>query len=726
MQPDSIPVLWGSSRVSRNKTIFSALNKEIVVEAPGLVMRQIIDLCDGSRNIAEVIAEASKEWDEEAVIGLLKDLYRERAIVNGKNLIEGFWSTVTNPMLFPVNANAEMIASLVAQGVERHRSEIFGEKYRPSLGDLTSLIAHRKSTRIFSGEKVSFQALIDMLWSAYAECKTEDGRSHRTVPSPGALYPLMIHVCLFKQIGNIEPGIYKVCYDQFGSVGFEFVSADNLKFLRALIDPINIQRGAHGVIVVSGNFSLSNQKYGNRSLLYVTIEAGHVAQNVLLTATQHDVSTLEIGGFTDALLANSIGLAEDYHPLTLIAFGKEGKESLPNNIPLPEIDWATPLAKNYESGVAFASVRLSPERSWSYGRDPSPEVALKKAMSEAKEWTSCGCVPDLIHARPGELDGAIDPREIIQFHQGQYRIKGFPFTPFSESVRYGWTKGYDLEGEEFFILADHVYFPYFSDTPYYCYSNSSGCAAHPNKQTAIQTATLELVERDAFMNTYLCRLDMPIVSPDTFPDNLRKRVQKLRAVGFDVWFVDHSLDLAPVVFAFVQSKDLSFTACSSCSSFDAEYAAEHAFTEVEAVALHSLQSGPSKKISPSEVAWPEDHGRLYTQRSHFRRADFLVGSQRTISFQKIGNDVAKSWEALIDRFRKNGWQHLLVPLTLSENYGGNDNLHIVRAIVPGMTQLTFGYRQEPAGMKRIYEVSERFGRARMSYGELTKFPHPFE
>jgi hypothetical protein len=69
---------------------------------------------------------------------------------------------------------------------------------------------------------------------------------------------------------------------------------------------------------------------------------------------------------------------------------------------------------------------------------------------------------------------------------------------------------------------------------------------------------------------------------------------------------------------------------------------------------------------------------------------------------------------------------ITISMQLSEEYGGNDGLHIVRAIVPGLTPMTFGYRQEPAGMERVYKIAEKVGGKKLSYGELTKFPHPFE
>lgn len=687
----------------------------------------ISSLCDGSKYLEEIVDFLAKYWDRESIEGLLEILLQKQVIVDGKTLEEEFWTLITNPMRFPNNISDERVAKLVDKATQRHRKESAEKTYQPSESNLAKLMSHRKSVRTFSGELVDFQTVIDILWSAYGECLTKDGKYHRSVPSAGALYPLMIHVGLFAKTGELESGAYRVVYGQNGSVGFNLVSTDILSFARSFLSPADIQKGIHGVIIISGSFTISNQKYGNRSMLYVPIEAGNSAQNILLEATRQNVATLEIGGFVDELLAKSIKLPEGYHPLTLVAFGKEKECPDFETESFIEVDWAIPMAQGFNPSFAIASARLSETIGWSHGRDKSPKLALTKAISETKEWTSCGCVPELTYARFSELGNAVDPREIIQFHPNQYRLKGFPFRPFDESLRYGWTKGYELMGEEFYICADQVYFPYFPDTPCFCYSNSSGCAAHPDLQISIETGTLELIERDAFINSYFCKLDMPYVDTDTLPDSLQERIRELLNAGFKVWIIDHSLDLAPVVFVFSQNKDIHYSTCASCSSFDTEYAVSHALMEVEASVLHRLQHGAPDEIKPTEVIWPNDHGKLYGQKQFFQKADSLVESSKRISFQEIGGFSALTWPELLNRFENKGWKHLVVPLELSDDYGGNGDLHIVRVIVPGIVQMTFGYRQEPAGMKRLYDISERFGNGRrLSYGQLTKFPHPFE
>lgn len=726
MNARGIPILWAAARISSHQTTFSTLSTEVVVEAPQAVIVELLNACNGVRRLDEVIDTLSQNWDRETIEHLFDELIQKQVLVDGNALVNIFWENVTNPMRFPSHVSDEQVAQLVAQATERHRAEVLDKAYKPSQSTLSAIVGRRKSVRSFSGEIVDFQSVIDLLWSAYGECQRADGSSHRSVPSAGALYPLMVHVALFLPTGELLPGVYRVQFDQAGSVGFKLVSTDMFRFARSFLNPAGIQRGTHGVIVISGSFSVSNRKYGNRSILYVPLEAGHSAQNVLLEATRQGVATLEIGGFVDALIRESLDLPDEYHPLTLVAFGKEGVTCVGEKPSSLQVDWAIPMAHNYSPGFAIASTRLTAKRSWSHGRDPSPEFALKKAISEAKEWASCGCIPELTCATYRELDSAIDPRDVIRFHASQYRIKRFPFEQFDEQMKYKWTKGTDLAGKTFYVLADHVYFPYFPDTPYYCYANSSGCAAHPSEQIAVETATLELIERDAFMSAYFCRLDMPIVTENTLPSTIQIRIQDLKDAGFRVWVVDHSLDLAPVVSVIAQSTELHFTTCASCASFNVEESVSHALMEVEASVLYRLQSGIPEKIRPTEVVWPNDHGRLYGQKRYYRHADFLVGGTKTRSFTEIGAGTSKTWEDLLSCFERKNWKHIVVPLNLSDDLGGNGDLSIVRVLVPGTVQMTFGYRQEPAGMRRLYNVAERFGRGKLSYDSLTKFPHPFE
>lgn len=715
------PFLAARFVVIGSKTTFHINNKILTVEAPRKLMEHLVTLCNGRKSVDQIIEILRANWDEGCLRGLIKNLRNKGGLVDASKANEIVWKLVENPIGFPLFLSEKDKMRLVEKAKNRQRKGTCGEEYRSSPTLYGNLLKNRRSIRAFAGE-VPFQNIINMLWSAYGEI----GDGHRTVPSAGALYPLQIHVALLRQTEQLVPAVYRVHLGSTDSVGFDLVSMDLNRFMRSFIDPMMME-GAHGVVVISGSFQATAEKYGSRNILFVTLEAGHAAQNINIAAVEHDIATVEIGGFKEKLLAETINLPKQYRPLTTIIFGlkDESVKTSSSNTKI-EVQWQIPSGQ-YHPPFAIASARLSEKQSWSHGRNVSPRLAYIKAVAEAKEWTACGSVPNnLVQATFADLETAIDPRNIIRFHPAQYRLKGFPFKPFDETAEYAWTEGCDeVTGVKIHILADHIYFPYFPKTPYYCYANSSGVAAHPDRQKAVETSVLELVERDSFMIAYLTRLRFPTVQEQTLPESIRKRMRELRKNGFRVWVKDHTFDLAPVICVIAQSEELTYTPCASCASFDIEHALDHALMEVEALILARFQNGPAKFIKPHEVIWPLDHGNLYGQKRYFRQADFLIHSHRKVAFKEVGKESARSWHELLDRFSAKKWNLFTVPLYLSKEYGGNDELHIIRSIIPGMVPMTFGFKQEPAGMERIYTIARKFGNKNLSYWDLTKFPHPF-
>lgn len=717
-----LPLIAARLIVLGKKTTFHVGNNELVVDAPRKLIEQLIAICNGKMTISNVIDTLKNEWDEESLRGLIKGFRSQGVLIDGSTANEIAWELVENPVGFPPFLSEEDKGRLVEKAKCRQREGVCHETHSISLTSYGELLKKRHSIRSFSG-KIPFQGIINMLWSTYGEI--DGGR--RTVPSAGALYPLKLHVALLQETGKLIPGIYRVHFGCPESVGFELVSKDLNRFAQSFLNPMMLE-GAQGVIVISGSFSVTAEKYGSRSMLFVLLEAGHAAQNINIAAMEQDIATVEIGGFKEKLLAEAAHLPKRYRPLITTIFGQEGSAPQSNSLAKKiEVQWQAPTNNRYRPPFAIASARVSEKRSWSHGRDVAPRLAYVKAIAEAREWTACGCIPgNLVRSTFADLETAVDPRSIIRFHPAQYRLKDFPFKPFDETAEYAWTEGCDeVMGSRVHALADHVYFPYFPQMPYYCYANSSGVAAHPDRQKAVETSTLELVERDSFMIAYLTRLKFPTVREHTLPESIRNRIRELRKVGFRVWIKDHSLDLAPVACVIAQSEELTYTPCASCSSFDIEHAVNHALMEVEALILARFQNGPVEPIKPEAVMWPLDHGKLYGQKRYFHGAEFLIRGRENVMLQKAGRDTARSWPELLDRIAKKEWRLLTIPLFLSDEYGGNGGLHIIRSIIPGMVPMTFGFRQEPAEMERIYAVAKEFGSRELSYRELTKFPHPF-
>jgi SagB-type dehydrogenase family enzyme len=140
-------------------------------------------------------------------------------------------------------------------------------------------------------------------------------RKNRTAPSAGALYPLGVYAAT-----SHMRGLYR-----FVPVthSLEVISECNAF---AAIAGANVQQHtllrASAVIVITGIFHWTCLRYGLRGYRYVLLEAGHVAQNVLLSAAALGLAAIPIGSFADSEIDRLIGLdGEDESALLLIAIG---------------------------------------------------------------------------------------------------------------------------------------------------------------------------------------------------------------------------------------------------------------------------------------------------------------------------------------------------------------------------------------------------------------------
>ncbi len=732
MNSKILPLFAATGLIEGNKGTFRTIEKKVTIEAPAKLLRQLYKLCDGKNSLGEIISSLESAWERNSLVGLLEKLIMEKVLIDCRDLQNSTWRAVQNPQPFPQLVTDEEVSLLIEEAQLYHKTGVGRCEHSATMNSFSNLLLKRRSVRAFDREPIDIQALINILWCAYGQVDTtfdeSETKFRRTVPSAGALYPLNVHVAIFYDMDTVSKGIYRVIYGKDQTIGLDLVSTDPLRLVRSFINPLMME-SASGAVIVSGSIEKSGLKYGNRALLYVPLEAGHVAQNISLAAQVESVSTVEIGGFVDELLADSIQLGEKYQPLTVVAFGHEAKETrLEKND--SEIQWVIPMAGNYKPGFTIAQAKAKSEflDDWSYGRDASPSLAKVKALAEAKEWVSAGFVHEnLVKARYSELTTAIDPLSILKFDPAQFRMKGFPFRPFDETAEYEWVEGrYYQTGNVAHILGDQVYFPFWTEqNTLYGFANSSGCAAHISDQLAIETGTLELIERDAFMNSHLAKLQRPIVLFSSLSSELQSRIMDLQAIGFEVYIIDQSLDLAPVSFVYAKNSKLGFMTCASSASFDSEEAVSHALMEVEASVLARLQNGPTKELKYSDVGSPADHGALYDQKDYFEKADFMIGGKEMIRMNEIGKGLAKSWDQLMQTFTEKNLDLLTVSLVVPEDCGGNGDLSIYRCLIPGLVPMTFGYLQVPGGMPRIYDIAERFGNIRMSFQDIDMFPHPF-
>lgn len=185
-----------------------------------------------------------------------------------------------------------------------------------------SLLYKRRSIRSFNSSKISFQQLSNLLFATYG---VRNNGPYKTVPSAGALYPLLIYVAIGKEsLEELKAGVYR--YMSITN-SLELVKEGDVRRIIAIscLDQAFISK-APVSIIISANFERMKYKYGNRGIRYAIMESGHSCQNLELAAISLGLVSCPVGAFSDDDIIKAIGLSDYEIPLYVVPIGYEEKE----------------------------------------------------------------------------------------------------------------------------------------------------------------------------------------------------------------------------------------------------------------------------------------------------------------------------------------------------------------------------------------------------------------
>lgn len=171
-------------------------------------------------------------------------------------------------------------------------------------------IFRRRSERSFYPNELTLEQISQILWSAQGI--TDKTWGFRAAPSAGALYPLTLYVLKKDGVFRYVPDGHKLVQ----------VSAEDRRpsLVRASLGQSYIGE-APLVIVICGNFRITEAKYGQRSYRYVNMEIGHVAENIHLQAVSLGLVSVPIGAFWDDVVAKTLELPDTQDPFYIVPVG---------------------------------------------------------------------------------------------------------------------------------------------------------------------------------------------------------------------------------------------------------------------------------------------------------------------------------------------------------------------------------------------------------------------
>lgn len=181
-------------------------------------------------------------------------------------------------------------------------------EFSDSGSNLWDILQNRRSRRKYGGGHISLNHLAALCWAAQGITARAGEHYLRTAPSAGALYPIETYVAA-AHVKDVKPGIF-----HFDVPGFQLerISLGNpmADIAEACLAQGFLKR-ASVIFIFSAVLRRTLSKYGNRGMRYIFMDAGHIAENLLLAAEAMEFKACPVAAFFDDELNELLGLDGD-------------------------------------------------------------------------------------------------------------------------------------------------------------------------------------------------------------------------------------------------------------------------------------------------------------------------------------------------------------------------------------------------------------------------------
>lgn len=382
------------------------------------------------------------------------------------------------------------------------------------------------------------------------------------------------------------------------------------------------------------------------------------------------------------------------------------------------------------------------------GRTHSYSASIQTAILEGLE-RHCGLMPrarrTAVRGSFRQLEGkALYPPSVGLHGKAEYRTPDFPFREFDSDLPIDWVWGYSFLRESPILVPETLAYYGVGHEPGFVYETSNGCALGGSLEEAVYYGILEVVERDSFLLPWYARLPLPPLDAESAGDaELTLMVERLRETsGYEVLLFDSTMEHGiPSVWAIARngSGEGPNLICAAAAHPDPVRAARGAVHELSGMVLTQREKYAAGReaalrmlADPYEVRRMEDHSLLYALPEAEERLRFLLDDRPKLPLRerfppvRRRPDLADDLRELIDAFRRRDMDVIVVDQTSPEI--ARNGLRCVKAIIPGMLPMTFGYRlTRLAGLDRVRTVPALLGYRNAPLGkeQLNPHPHPF-
>jgi SagB-type dehydrogenase family enzyme len=174
---------------------------------------------------------------------------------------------------------------------------------------LEEAIGRRRSIREFSPDRLRLDHVSQLLWAAQG---VTGDHGYRAAPSAGAFYPLELYVITADGMDH---------YEAEGHSLLRVVAGDLREAVRAESMDQACITSAPAVFLFTAVYERTCREYGGRGRMYVHMDVGHAAQNLLLQAEVLGLAGVPVAAFDPGGLARVLSLPEEEEPVYLVPIG---------------------------------------------------------------------------------------------------------------------------------------------------------------------------------------------------------------------------------------------------------------------------------------------------------------------------------------------------------------------------------------------------------------------
>lgn len=660
-------------------------NQEIVLEKEiASNAWAILELCNG-RNSVDAIAEKLTEIDDGFIVGFLNDLISLKIVVDSRRVYEHFHDISSNPMAYTSDITDEEIGAHVASSrmsVKDGTSFSFNPNHDSVLAKLQT---RRSSCRNFSGEPLSIQEIGNVLDVGYS-------LDRHSVPSAGNLYPMKIFAIMLDEQKDVSAGYYE--YDNEKCCLVQFNNHPDAQRVFHAFNDTEMPFGASVMLVIAADAYRQPHKYSNRGYRFMAIEAGEIAQNIVLGAVESGLATCMLGSMMDDVIADELQL-QDCLPFVAIALGKESttekgpgpslltrleSEMLGEDKPVQHT-WLIDdtFSDNFEKSYFQFLARTQNGQITSGISTSWPDAKLKAIAEGYERQRSMSVFHDII-SRASALPGRwLDPRIVVPLTDEQY--EQLPrLEKFDEESEIEWVKGKDWQNREVFVPIDLVFYPIENlDRKLIVNTCSSGFAAYTNVNEAVKRGVLELVERDAMMRHWYEGESPRKLDYQILPVHIQNRLNYWRSRGREVFVLDISQKGVIAIEVVITSDTYPCFvsgASSTLGSFDE--AVIKAFQEAESRLIYGLNEPNTRELEPEHVHSVLDHELLYAQSKKYHEYVQFLFEGKVSCTPPVATATAEALKIELE----------VAVIDVSEVHS---LLRVVKVLSPKMIPISFGY-----------------------------------